>query len=82
MPLPIAHALAGASVAAALHPFSNQRYKLKVPNPIDYAWSADSLWQVSLNVLKISLVEMMIFGPIFLIVIWGRKVRTERHRED
>ena len=50
-------------------PFTNYRYKLRLPNPIDYTWSDDSFRQAALDLLRISLVELLIFGPILLIVI-------------
>jgi len=59
-------------------PFTDQRYKLRLPNPIDYTWSSASLWSISVGVLKITLIEFMIFAPIFLIVLMVRKLVAER----
>ena len=59
-------------------PFSKQRFKLSLPNPIDYGWSSASLWKASLDVLKISLFELMIFGPILLLVLMVRRFIEQR----
>lgn len=50
-------------------PFTDHRYKLEITNPIDYSWSSASLWEVSAGILKSTLVEFMIFAPIFLAVL-------------
>jgi len=60
-------------------PFTNQRYKLRLPNPIDYTWSNASLWQATVDVLRISLIELMIFAPIFLLVVLVRRLLAERN---
>jgi membrane-bound metal-dependent hydrolase YbcI (DUF457 family) len=58
-------------------PFTNYRYKLRLPNPIDYTYSDDSFSQAAIDLLKISLVELLIFGPILLAVILVRnKLRS------
>lgn len=62
-------------------PFTDHRYKLRLPNPIDYNWSEVSLWHAGLDVLKISLIEFMIFGPIFLLVALVRR-KVERRLSD
>ena len=54
-------------------PFTNYRYKLRFPNPIDYTWSDDSLAQAAIDLLRISLIELLIFAPILLIVIAIRR---------
>jgi inner membrane protein len=59
-------------------PFTDQRYKLRLPNPIDYTWSSASHWSISVGVLRITLIEFMIFAPIFLIVLMVRKRVGER----
>ena len=59
-------------------PFTDHRYKLRLPNPIDYTWSNASLWEVAAGVLKITLIEFMIFVPIFLVVLSLRRVATKR----
>jgi membrane-bound metal-dependent hydrolase YbcI (DUF457 family) len=53
-------------------PLTNQRYKLRLPNPIDYTWSNESLWQATVDLFRISLIELMIFGIIFLAVALAR----------
>ena len=54
-------------------PFTNYRYKLRLPNPIDYTWSDDSFSQAAIDLLKISLIELLIFAPILLAVILIRR---------
>src|SRR4029079_18324860 len=50
-------------------PFTNYRYKLRLPSPIEYAWSNASLLDTLLDILKLCLMELVIFGPIFLAII-------------
>ena len=59
-------------------PFTDQRYKLRLPNPIDYTWSNASLWEAMVDVLRICLVELIIFAPLLLLVILLRRslIRT------
>jgi membrane-bound metal-dependent hydrolase YbcI (DUF457 family) len=59
-------------------PFTDQRYKLRMPNPINYTWSDASLWEAVIDVLKISLTELLIFGPMLLVVILGRSLAQRR----
>ena len=59
-------------------PFTNYRYKLRLPNPIDYTWSDDSFIQAAFDLLKISLIELLLFGPILLAVILVRQVVNKR----
>jgi len=54
-------------------PFTDHRYKLQIPNPIDYTWSNASIWEAGAGILKSTLVELVIFGPIFLAVVWLRR---------
>ena len=51
-------------------PFTNYRYKLRLPNPIDYTWSDDSWAQAAFDLLKISLLELLLFAPILVIVLF------------
>jgi membrane-bound metal-dependent hydrolase YbcI (DUF457 family) len=51
-------------------PFTDHRYKLRLPNPIDYTWSDDSWVRAAVDLLKISLVELLIFAPILVVVIF------------
>lgn len=53
-------------------PLTDQRYKLKLPNPIDYTWSNESLWDAAVDLFRISLIELMIFGAIFLSAVLVR----------
>jgi membrane-bound metal-dependent hydrolase YbcI (DUF457 family) len=54
-------------------PFSNRRYKLRLGNPIDYTWSDDSFWQAVLDMLRISLAELLTFAPVLIVVILVRR---------
>src|ERR1044072_6380514 len=51
-------------------PFTNYRYKARFPGPIDYVWSDGSLWATLVDVLQICLLEIVIFGPLLLAVLW------------
>jgi membrane-bound metal-dependent hydrolase YbcI (DUF457 family) len=59
-----------------LWPFSSHRFRLQVPNPIDYTWSTASVSDAAFDLLRISLIELMIFAPLFLIVLWIRNSRS------
>ena len=59
-------------------PFTDHRYKLRGPNPIDYTWSSTSFWQAVSDVLQISLTELIIFGPVLLIVIVLRGMSSRK----
>lgn len=54
-------------------PFTNYRYKLRLPSPIEYAWSRASLMATLGDVIKLCLLELLIFGPLLLAVIWIRQ---------
>ena len=54
---------------ALFWPFTNQRYKLLIPNPINYSWSKTSLLDAAFDVLQICLTELIIFGPLLLLVM-------------
>ena len=55
-------------------PFTNHRYKLQLPNPIDYTYDVDSFSHAVRDLLKISLIELLIFAPLLLAVIAMRLV--------
>jgi inner membrane protein len=62
-------------------PFTDRRYKFGGTNPIDYTLSSASLWDAAVDVLRISLVELIIFAPMLLLVIllrrfWNQSPRT------
>ena len=59
-------------------PFTDHRYKLQAPNPIDYTWSTTSFWATAVDVLQICLTELIIFGPVFLIVMLLRLKRSTK----
>ena len=54
-------------------PFTDHRYKLGGTNLIDYTWSSTSFWAAAIDVLRISLIELIIFAPLLLIVIMLRR---------
>jgi membrane-bound metal-dependent hydrolase YbcI (DUF457 family) len=54
---------------ALFWPFTDHRYKLQIPNPIDYTWSTASFWDTAVDVLLISLTELIIFAPLLLLVM-------------
>jgi len=55
-------------------PLTDQRYKLRLPNPIDYTWSDTSVWAAAADVLRISITELLIFGPILLVLLVLRRL--------
>jgi membrane-bound metal-dependent hydrolase YbcI (DUF457 family) len=59
-------------------PFSNLRFKLRLPNPIDYSWRGTSVWETMIDLLRISLIELMIFAPLFLLILWIRRLNSRR----
>lgn len=59
-------------------PFNDQRYKLMLPNPIDYTWSSSSLWEAIFDLLRISLAELIIFAPLLLVVVLVKRLLVER----
>ena len=63
-------------------PFTNQRYKLRLPNPIDYTWNDDSFTQAAMDLLKISFIELLIFAPILLAVVSVRQVASKRSQSE
>ena len=58
-------------------PFTDYRYKLRLPSPINYTWSDDSLFETIIDVLKLCLAELMIFLPIFLAVLCVRHLHIK-----
>jgi membrane-bound metal-dependent hydrolase YbcI (DUF457 family) len=54
-------------------PFTDHRYKLRLPNPIDYTLSDSSLWETSIDIIKLCVTELLIFGPVLLVVILIRR---------
>lgn len=55
-------------------PFTDRRFRLSLPNPIDYTWDNGSLWGSAIDLLRISLIELMIFAPILLVVLLVRRL--------
>lgn len=56
-------------------PFTDRRYKLRGPNPIDYTWDDSSFWTAAADLLQISFIELIVFGPVLLFVILLRRYR-------
>ena len=56
-------------------PFTDRRYKFRGPNPIDYSWDDSSFWTTAADFLQISFIELVVFGPIFLLVLLLRRYR-------
>ena len=61
-------------------PFTNYRYKLRLTGPIEYSWSDASVWETFVDVLKLCFAELLIYGPILLLVIWIRHTLAKRAR--
>lgn len=49
---------------ALLWPVTDHRYKLGWGSPIDYEWRGDSLWETAGALVRISLLELVLFGPL------------------
>ena len=56
-------------------PLTDRRYRLRGPNPIDYTWDGSSFWLAAPDILQISLIEMLVFGPVLVLVIMLRRYR-------
>jgi membrane-bound metal-dependent hydrolase YbcI (DUF457 family) len=59
---------------ALFSPFTDYRFKMELPNPIEYEWASESLSGKAVNILRICAVELMIFLPLFLLSIWAKKI--------
>ena len=59
-----------------LWPFSTKRFKLMIPNPIDYNWRNSSVSATIFDLIRISLIELMFFGFLFGLVHWLKNRRT------
>lgn len=59
-------------------PFTNQRYRLRLPNPIEYS----SVWESVLELIKVSLMEVLIFAPVLLLILSLRYVLSKRSVVD
>ena len=65
---------------ALFWPFTDHRYKLRAPNPINYSWSDATLWDAAADILRISVIELLIFAPLLLFVIWLRMMASRKGR--
>jgi membrane-bound metal-dependent hydrolase YbcI (DUF457 family) len=63
-------------------PFTNHRYKLRLPYPIDYGWSHASLLATVFDVVKLCIAELLIFVPILFVVMWIRRHNSEHLTAD
>jgi membrane-bound metal-dependent hydrolase YbcI (DUF457 family) len=61
-------------------PFTDHRYKLRLPNPIDYTLSDSSLWATTMDIIKLCVTELLIFGPVLLLVVLIRRAVVTRSR--
>ena len=59
-------------------PFTHHRHKLSFPNPIDYTWDDSTVSRMVIDLLRISLTELVIFGAIFVAVLWIKKATRKR----
>jgi membrane-bound metal-dependent hydrolase YbcI (DUF457 family) len=50
-------------------PFTDRRYKLRGPNPIDYTWDDSSFWDAAVDIVRITANELIIFAPILLLIV-------------
>jgi hypothetical protein len=55
-------------------PFTDHRYRLSLPNPINYTWDTASLWGAAIDLLKISFLELVIFSPLLVLVLFARRL--------
>jgi len=62
-------------------PFTDHRYTLKFPNPIDYTWDDSTVSRMVTDLLRISLIELMVFGAIFLMVVCIKRTVSKRAGE-
>ena len=59
-------------------PFTNHRYRFSLPSPIYYSWRTSSIWEGIVDMLRISLCELLIFAPILVLVLLARKFFDRR----
>lgn len=57
-------------------PFTDHRYKLRLPNPIEYSL----VWKNASEMIKVCLTELVIFGSVLLVVVLIRGVVMKRSR--
>lgn len=63
-------------------PFTDRRYKFRGPNPIDYTWSSTSFWDAAVDILRISLMELIIFAPLLLLVIFVKRYSNRANSSE
>ena len=61
-------------------PFTDHRYKLRLPNPIEYSWDDSSLWETTMDIIRIGLTELLLFMPVLLVIVLVRRVVVKRSR--
>lgn len=61
-----------------LWPLSSRRWRLMLPNPIDYSWKHPSVWDTVLDLCMISLQELILFAPLLLTVLLIRRFVKRR----
>jgi membrane-bound metal-dependent hydrolase YbcI (DUF457 family) len=62
-----------ASGVELLWPFCDHRFKLRLFNYIDVDLNAHSLYGFLFGLLKISLIELLVFAPVFMLIIFLKK---------
>jgi membrane-bound metal-dependent hydrolase YbcI (DUF457 family) len=58
-----------------LWPFSDHRFKLGLFNYIDANLHVNSLFDFAIGLFKISLIELLVLGPLFMLIIFIKKPR-------
>ena len=61
-----------------LWPLTSQRFRLMLPNPIDYSWRHPSVWDIVLDLCVISLHELLLFAPLLLTALLFRRFIDQR----
>jgi len=59
-------------------PFTGQRYKLMLSNPVDYSWNNETLWEVAAGILRISLMELLLLSPVLLGILFIKQTLAQR----
>lgn len=59
-------------------PLSARRFRLMIPNPIDYSWRHASLRATALDVAQICAYEFMLFAPTCAAALLYRRARRRR----
>jgi inner membrane protein len=74
--------ITGSRGLALWWPFTDHRYKLGLFNPIDYTWRSGSLSDATVDLLMISLTELIIFAPMLMAVLFIKRLLARRRCTD